>query len=278
MKYVIAIGKETSRTTPLLFSGDFIKNMELAKELGYDGVEIHTADPDEINIVGINEARKRLDMSVATIGTGAIYGKYGLHLMDQNEGNKNRIVSMVKNFIDVAAEIESKVTIGSIKGNVPKGEDRKKFLETMAINLKALSEYAVLKGVSILLEATNRYENNVLNSAKDVVEMIEKYNLKNTEVLIDTFHINIEERSLKNCVKDAGEHLGYIHFGDNTRMYPGSGTFDYDTFCGSIIDFGYDGVLSVECFPQPDGLTAAKETINFFSKYFRRIKEAKNGY
>ena len=278
MKYVIAIGKETSPTTPLLLAGDFIENMEVAKELGYDGVEIHTPNPDELDIEKINEARQRLDMIVATIGTGIIYGKFGLHLMDENEENTNRIISMVKNFIDIAARIDSKVTIGSIKGNVPKDGDREKYLEIMGINLKNISDYAVSKGVTILLEATNRYENNVLNTAKDVVEMIEKYNLSNTEVLIDSFHINIGEGSLENCLKDAGKHLGHIHFGDNTRMYPGSGIFDFDTFCKGIIDSGYDGVLSVECFPLPDGLTAAKETITFFEEHFGYIKEDKNGY
>ena len=51
-------------------------------------------------------------------------------------------------------------------------------------------------------------------------------------------------------------------------MYPGSGAFNYDVFCQSIRDVGYDGVLSVECFPLPDGMTAARETMKFFRKYF----------
>lgn len=268
MKYCIAIGKETSPSTPLLLAGDFIRNMEIAKVLGYDGVEIHTPNPDELDIDRINDARQRLGMIVATIGTGIIYGKYGLHLMDENEDNQNRLLGMVKSFIDIAAKIESKVTIGSIKGNVPKGGDRDKHLGIMAANLKNISEYAVSKGVNILLEATNRFENNVLNTAKDVVEMIERHDLKNTQVLMDSFHINIEEHSLKEWLVDAGEYLGHIHFGDNTRMYPGSGTFNYDSFSSNIINSGYDGVLSVECFPLPDGMTAAKETISFFKKYF----------
>ena len=85
---------------------------------------------------------------------------------------------------------------------------------------------------------------------------------------MDSFHINIEEHSLKQWLLDAGQHLGHIHFGDNTRMYPGSGAFNYDSFCRNIIDSGYDGVLSAECFPLPDGITAAKETMLFFKKYF----------
>lgn len=268
MKYCIAIGKETSPSTPLLLAGDFVRNMEIAKELGYDGVEIHTPNPEELDIDRINEARKRLDMFVATIGTGMIYGKYGLHLMDENQDNCVRLMGMLKSYIDIAAQIGSKVTIGSVKGNVPKGGDREKHLEIMGNNLKSLSEYAAARGVYILLEATNRFENNVLNTAREVVEMIKRYDLKNTQVLMDSFHINIEERSLKDWLKDAGEYLGHIHFGDNTRMYPGSGAFNFDAFCGNIIESGYCGVLSVECFPLPDGMTAAKETIAFFKRHF----------
>lgn len=264
----MAIGKETSPSTPLLLGGDFIKNMETAKQLGYDAVEMHTPNPEVLDTNKINEARKRLGMFVATLGTGMIYGKFGLYLMDQNEDNQKKLVGMVREFIDIAAKIGSKVTIGSIKGNVPKGGDREKYLDTMGKNLQFISNYAVQKGVTVLLEATNHFENNVLNTGKDVFGIIEKFSLKNIEVLMDTFHINIEERSLKTCLKDAGKYLGHIHFGDNTRMYPGSGAFNFDAFCKSIIDVGYDGVLSVECFPLPDGMAAAKETIEFFKKQF----------
>ena len=120
----------------------------------------------------------------------------------------------------------------------------------------------------VLLEATNHFENNVLNTGRDVHDFIERYALKNVQVLIDSFHVNIEERSVAGGLRDAGEYLGHIHFGDNIRWYPGAGAFDFDAFCQGIRDVGYDGVLSVEVFPLPDGETAARRSIEFFQKHF----------
>jgi len=268
MKYCIAIGETTGPTTPLLLSGNYVDSMRKAKQLGYDAVEIHTPDPDSLDIEAILAACKDLDLFVATLGTGIIYGKYGLHLMDQDEIRRNRLVEMVELYIDAAQKLGSKVTIGSIKGNVPKGADREVYLQTMGQTLRCLDEYAKSRQVTLLLEATNRFENNVLNTGRELHAMIEQYGLQSTQALIDSFHINIEEASIADCVHDAGKYLGHIHFADNTRHYPGAGAFRFETFCRSIRDSGYDGVLSVECFPLPDGETAAQETIRFFRSYF----------
>ena len=268
MKYCIAVGKTTSPQTPLLFEGDFVESMRRARRMGYDAVEIHTPDPDTLEIDRLRAACEELDMFIATLGTGMIYGKYGLYLMDEDEVRQARIVNMVKHYVDIAKSIGSKVTIGSIKGNVPKGADRQKCLEIMGKCMQEISDYAGKQGVKILLEATNHFENNVLNTGREVREFIEKYALANVQALMDSFHINIEERSVTVGLKDAGQYLGHIHFGDNIRWYPGSGAFNLDAFCQGIREIGYDGVVSVEAFPLPDGETAARETIAFFKRQF----------
>ncbi len=268
MKFCITLGKQTSPTTPILLAGDFIKSIKIAKEIGYDAVEIHTPQPKSLNIAELNNTCKSLDIFISTLGTGKIYTDYGLHLLDENEDNCSRLIDLVKDYIDIAAKIGSKVTIGSIKGNMPKEADKKKYLDIMGRNLQKVSEYAKKKDVIVLLEATNRFENNIINTGKDIYDIITEYNLINFEGLMDSFHVNIEERFIDTCLSDVGEYLGHIHFADNTRMYPGSGVFNFDAFCRSIQKIGYDGVLSVECFPLPDGITAARETMKFFKKNF----------
>lgn len=268
MKYCIAIGETTGPTIPLLFSGNYVDNIRKAKQLGFDAVEIHTPNPDSLDIDALLAVCKEQDMFIATLGTGTIYGKYGLYLMDQDDAQRNRLVEMVKAYIDAAQRLGSKVTIGSIKGNVPKEANREAYLQTMGMTLQELDAYAKRKQVTLLLEATNRFENNVINTGRELYTMIEQYALHNTQALIDSFHINIEEASIEGSVRDVGKHLGHIHFADNTRHYPGSGAFCFDAFCHCIRECGYDGVLSVECFPLPDGETAARETIRFFQRNF----------
>lgn len=268
MKFCIAIGAKTSPTTPFLLEGDFVMSMRRAKKIGFDAVEIHTPEPDALDAKTLQAACRELNMGIATLGTGMIYGKYGLYLMDVEPERQEKIVSMVEHYIDIAQTIGSKVTIGSIKGNVPRGADRETCLAIMGKCMRDISAYAVKKGVYVLLEATNHYENDVLNTGRELHDFISKYDLKNVQALIDSFHVNIEEHCVTDGLRDAGEYLGHIHFGDNIRWYPGSGTFDFDTFCRGIRDVGYDGVLSGEVFPLPDGETAARKTMEFFRKYF----------
>lgn len=268
MKFCIAIGEKTSPSTALNLDGDFVESMERAKSLGYDGVEIHTSEPEVLDVERLTKACNDLGMFIATIGTGTVYWNYGLYLMDEDEERTSRLLTTLKTFIDLAAQLRSKVTIGSVKGNVPKGGDKEACLKRMGENLKILDAYAAEKDVYLLLEATNRFENNVLNTGKDVYKMIHDNQLIHTQALMDSFHINIEERDISTCLKDTGEYLGHIHFGDNTRMYPGTGEFDFPKFAQAIKEVGYDGVLSLECFPLPDQMTAARETMNFFRTYF----------
>jgi sugar phosphate isomerase/epimerase len=74
---------------------------------------------------------------------------------------------------------------------------------------------------------------------------------------LDTFHLNIEERDPAAAVRLAGERLGYIHFADSNRLSPGSGHIDFVPVLRALEEIGYQGSLSVECLPLPDGETAA---------------------
>lgn len=268
MKYCIAIGANASPTVPVPIAGDFVQSIRLCHQLGYQAVEIHTPDPGALQADALSEVCSELGMEIATLGTGMIYGLYRLSLMDPDRARRQEIVARVNAYVDVASRLNSRVTVGSIKGNVPKGADRQQHLAWMGECLQEITGYAGNQGVDILLEATNRYENNVFNTAEETREFIEDNRLRHTLILLDSFHINIEEKRAYDCLRDAGEYLGHIHFADNTRWYPGSGSFNFAHFCQHIRDIGYDGVLSVEALPLPDGLTAAQESLAFFRRHF----------
>lgn len=268
MKYGIAIGLETNPTAPLVLGGDFVASMTYAAGLGFNVVEIHVPDPDLLDAGILVPACARLGIGISTVGTGAMYGREGLSLIDESAEKQAIIMERLHRFVDKAALLGSAITVGSIKGNIPKGRGRAPFFDKLAENVRTIAEYAAPKGVTILLEATNRLENNLLNSGRDVYDFITQYQLKNTKILADSFHINIEEASIENCLKDTGDLLGYIHFADNTRHYPGAGCFRFDVLAQAIREYGYDGVLSVECLPLPDSKTAAEASIRFFKTYF----------
>ncbi len=268
MKYCVATNPAGNPGTPVPLSGDFCEQMEKAHAMGYHAIEIHVPDIVMLDIPAIQATMARTGMAVATLGTGTIYGKYGLHLCDENPGNQDRLFGMVCCFIDCAAQLGARVTIGSIKGNIAPGQDREKHLNILGRALKRIDDYAAEKRVIVLLEATNRYENNVLNNARALADMIRRYRLASTRALLDAFHMNIEEGEGAVALKHAADVLGHIHFADNNRLYPGAGCFDFKAFAQTIREIGYDGVLSVECLPWPSGEEAAKRACDFLHRTF----------
>ena len=268
MQYCVASNPKTVTTVPVPLSGDFCDNLQKAKTMGYDAIEIHVPDVNQLDTDAICNAMESGGMRVATLGTGTIYGKYGLHLCDADTKQQQRLFAMVQEFIDCAAKLHARVTIGSIKGNIRPDEDYDQHMDILGHALKRIDTYAGEKGVVILLEATNRYENNVLNNAKQIAGLIRQYQLYNTQILLDAFHMNIEEQSLLDSLDDAGDLLGHIHFADNNRRYPGAGCFPFAAFADKIRAIGYEGMLSVECLPWPNGDEAAREAAKFLHNTF----------
>ena len=268
MKYCVASNLASSPTTPVPMSGDFCGNLRKAGAMGYHAIEIHVPDVSVLDVPALLSAMRETGVGIATLGTGTIYGKYGLHLCDDSEENQDRIYGMVCRFVDVAAQLGARVTIGSIKGNILPGQDRKKHLDIFGRALRRIDDYAGQKGVTILLEATNRYENNVLNTGRQIAEIIGAYGLVNTRALMDIVHMNIEEADIASAFRDAKDVLGHVHFADNNRHYPGAGCFQFAQVADTLRGIGYDGVLSVECLPLPDPDTAAREAFAFLHKWF----------
>ncbi len=157
---------------------------------------------------------------VATLGTGTIYGRYGLHLCDADEQRQRELFERVCAFIDCAAQLNARVTIGSIKGNIPLDRIEKKHLDILGKVLKRIDDYAGQKNVTVLLEATNRYENNVLNTGAQLADMIQGYALKHTRALMDAFHMKYRRGAAARTADVCDVFFGHIHFADNNRLYP----------------------------------------------------------
>lgn len=102
-------------------------------------------------------------------------------------------------------------------------------------------------GASILLEPLNRYESRYLNSVTDNLRLIDKVAHPNAGLLPDTFHMSIEERSVSDALRAAGDQVRHVHLGDNNRLLPGAGSLDWGAIFEALRDIGYDGAVNLEC-------------------------------
>ncbi len=104
-------------------------------------------------------------------------------------------------------------------------------------------------GIRVSLEVVNRYETNVLNTARQALAYLADVDRQNLGIHLDTYHMNIEESDMFAPVLDAAPpHLQYVHIGESHRGYLGTGSVDFGTFFKALGRIGYDGPIVFESF------------------------------
>ncbi|WP_433236061.1 sugar phosphate isomerase/epimerase family protein [Streptosporangium sp. CA-135522] len=114
--------------------------------------------------------------------------------------------------------------------------------------LRRLAQEAGRRDMTLGLEICNRYETNVINTARDALVLADDIGEDNVLIHLDTYHMNIEEDDLVRPVHEVGDRLGYVHIGENHRGYPGSGHLDFTSFFHALGDVGYQGPITFESF------------------------------
>lgn len=233
----------------IVFSGKNVKeNLITVKELGYDGVDLFIEQMSEGELENLEATINDLELEVPLF-VAIFLSEQGVNLSDPNKKNRLESVEKFKKQVKVASVLGSKMPVGFIRGNMKKDELEPVYQERLADSLKELSEYADSKGVKLVLEPINHFEINSFLRVDQSIEFLHKYNLNKIELLIDTFHMNIEEASIEQAIKMAGTKIGHIHITDSNGRAPGDGHLDYKSILKAVKDTGYNGFLSTEAFP-----------------------------
>lgn len=115
-------------------------------------------------------------------------------------------------------------------------------------SLADLANEASKDGMTLGLEVCNRYETNVVNTAREALRLVDDIGADNIFIHLDTYHMNIEEDDFVRPVREVGARLGYVHIGENHRGYLGSGHIDFTSLFHALADIGYRGPITFESF------------------------------
>lgn len=114
--------------------------------------------------------------------------------------------------------------------------------------LKEVAQYAGSLGVTIGLEPVNRYETYLINTSEQALKLIEMIGEENLRIHLDTYHMNIEEKSFYEATKLAGDKLIHYHLCENDRGIPGTGLVDWDGIFKALSEINYQGYAALESF------------------------------
>jgi sugar phosphate isomerase/epimerase len=128
--------------------------------------------------------------------------------------------------------------------------------EILVAGLTELGRHGEQVGACVLLEPLNRYEDFQVNTVADALALIEAVGLPNVGVMPDTFHMGIEETDIPAALRAAGSRILHVQVADNTRLEPGTGSYDWPATLAVLDEIGYDGWLAMEC-----GLSGAAEDV-----------------
>lgn len=260
MKSAITISLvEEARKGPFVYHDGLADGCKRAAEAGFDAVEIFVPSFDPLpELAGLLEQH---NLKLAAIGTGAGWVKHKLSLTDADANKRAKAIEYVKGVIDLAAEYDAPAIIGSMQGKSGDGTTHEQAIGYLKETLNALGPYAKEKGQPLLYEPLNRYETNLFNTLAEGLEVLESLTTDNVKLLADLFHMNIEEADLPQAIRNAGKHVGHVHFVDSNRRAAGLGHMDHGPIVEALKSIGYEGYLCAEAFPLPDADTCAKTTI-----------------
>jgi len=251
-----------------LFPGDLEKAFSVAKELGFDGIEISVADPEEISLYKVKDLVSKCQVGISAIATGGAAVRDGLIFSSPDESIRQSAVQRIKKHIDFASHFKAVVVIGLIKGwiigNYSQSEDY------ITECLKECNEYVKERSIDIALEPINRFQEDFFHSILDCKNYLDKVQLSNVKMMIDSFHMNIEEADMWESIRKAKDYIIHVHYSDNNRLAPGMGHFDFPKMTKVLKEINYSGYISAEILPIPDSYTAATQTIASMKSYLNQ--------
>lgn len=230
---------------------DYKKYISKVKSLGFDILEISCAALKNITRYEMDELKSEAKAQGVILTAG--YGPSP----SENIGSSDEAI--VKNAINFYTDILKKLEyldIHTIGGGIysywpvdySKPIDKKGDWNRSVKNVRTVGKIAQECGVDYCLEVLNRFEGYLLNTAEEAVQFVEEVDVPTVKIMLDTFHMNIEEDSMVDAILTAGDKLGHFHVGENNRRCPGKGTIPWAEIGQALRRIGYDKNVVMEPF------------------------------
>lgn len=271
MKLSIVLSTHAARFEAVTFKGDFEANVARIAGVGYDGVELAVRDPRLVDGAELEEIVGRYGLAVPAIGTGQAWGEERLSFASADAAVRRAAVERVKSHVPLARRLGAVIILGLIRGITPPGQSRDKSMAHLVAALQECAGVAAMEGVRFALEPLNRYETDLIHTVDEGLNLIERVGAANFGLLLDTFHMNIEEASIEDSIRAAGDRIYHLHVADSNRHHPGAGHLDFVSILSAVREAGYAGWVSGEFMPLPDADTGARRGLEHMRSVLEQV-------
>jgi sugar phosphate isomerase/epimerase len=200
-------------------------------------------------------------LEIPAIGTGQAWGEEGLSYTDPDPAIRTAAIQRTKSHIPFAARTGAVIIVGLLRGIVKPGVSQPQAMDWLVAALRDCCAEARPHHVRIALEPINRYETTLVNSTEQGMDLLDRIGADNMGLLLDTFHMNIEDAIVEDAIRTCGDRIFHFHVADSNRWYPGAGHLDFACILDALEGTGYQGYVSGEFMPLPDADTSAQKGI-----------------
>jgi D-psicose/D-tagatose/L-ribulose 3-epimerase len=227
-----------------------------AKKCGFDILEVNAPKVTRMN----NAERDALKGAVADAGLSLTYSigmTADMDLVSEDAGTRKKGIAFLQEVARAMKYMAGTVLAGINYSSWPRkllpGEDKQVLTERAIEGVREAIKVAEDNDVIFCVEVVNRFEQFIMNTATEGIAFAERVGSPNCKILLDTFHMNIEEDSLRGSIIEAGDWLGHFHLGETNRRPPGRGRIPWPEIFGALREINYQGAVVMEPFLLPGG-------------------------
>lgn len=231
---------------------DFFPFVEKVQRLGFDQLEINGGTfaimPEAARDRLVGEAQRRGIALSYGIGLTADHDVSSL-----DESVRCAGVKFMRTMIENVGRAGGGIIGGTIHSSWPMtlpkaATDKRHYLDQSKRSMRELAKIAEDNRVVLNVEVINRFEQFLINTCEEAVAYVEDIASPSCRILLDTFHMNIEEDSISGAIRKAGRHLAALHIGETNRKPPGLGRMPWQEIRAALDAIGFDGPLVMEPF------------------------------
>jgi len=238
------------------WGGDVLPYIQKVSQLGFDILEVACGDFDKQPLSYFTQLREESEKHHIVLTGG--YGPRPEHNLASKD---NEMVRRTFNFYE---DVFKKMEVAGIRsiggalysywpvdytGELDKEGDFKRSTKRM----RELADLAAKYDITLLMESLNRFEGYLINDAKEALNYVQEVGKNNVKVMLDTFHMNIEEDDICQAIRSAGQYLGELHIGEANRRPPRNGRIDWDAIGAVLRELDYIGNVVMEPFVSMGG-------------------------
>jgi len=232
------------------FRQDDVGLIDKAADMGFELIELGYAS--EVPPFMVDDVKKRLKARRMTAGVCSFLSAER-DIANPDPDTRKRGIAYLKALIGTVAALGGRILSGPIyaelfRARYVPADQRAREWEWSVASLREVAKSAEIQGVTVALEPLNRFETDFMNQSEKAVRLAEDVGSNSVGILLDTFHMGIEEKNQGQAIRKAGKHLKHFHSCENDRGTPGTGQVNWPEVRDALRAIKYDGAVVIEGF------------------------------